>query len=120
MVAGGVSGGMVWALTAAALGPPAVLLGVGVGAAVLGAKAVTGLFVNRDEPKRTPLPELPRPPRGSAAAFWLSRAEAAVRSRREMAGTSTPGITGDSVRSAAEEASQTLVEMSQVAGQVTA
>src|SRR3954468_19849936 len=120
MVAGGISGGMVWALTAAALGPPAVVLGVGVGAAVLGAKAVTGLFVNRNEPKRTPAQELPRPPRGSAAAFWLSRAEAAVRSLKEMAGTCPPGMTGDSVRSAAEEAGQTLVEMTEVAGQVTA
>ena len=114
LVIAGVAGGLAWALAAP------VAAAVGVGAAVYGAKAVVGMAMNRGESKQTALPELPRPPRGSAAAFWLSRAEAAVRSLREMAGTSTPGITGDSVRTAAEEASQTLVEMSQVAGQVTA
>jgi hypothetical protein len=120
LVAGGVLGGMGWAVTASILGPPAIAVGLGVGAAVLGAKALTGLVLNRDQPKRTPAQELPRPPRGSAAGQWLARAESAVRSLQEMAGTSAPGMTGSSVRSAADEAAQTLVEMSQVAGQVTA
>ena len=114
LVIAGVAGGLAWALAA-----PAVVA-VGVGAGVYGAKTLVGLAMNRDEPKRTQLPELPRPPRGSAAAQWMARAEAAVRSLQEMAGTSGAGMTGDSIRSAAEKAAQTLVEMGEVAGQVTA
>ena len=119
LVAGGISGGMAWALTAAVLGPPAIAVGIGVGAAVLGTKAVTGLLVNR-EPKRPELQALPRPPRGSPAAHWLNRAEAAVRSLDDLARTAVPGHTGDSIRTAAEEAGETLTELAQVAGQVTA
>lgn len=119
LVAGGISGGMAWALTAAALGPPAIALGVGVGAAVLGVKAVTGLLVNR-EPARPQQQELPRPPRGSAAARWLDRAEAAVRSLEEMARTTDAGPTGTAVRSAADEARDTLDDLARVAGQATA
>lgn len=119
LVTAGVSGGMAWALTAAALGGPAVALGIGVGAAVLGVKAVTGLLV-RDEPKRPELAALPRPPRGSHAAHWLDRAESAVRSLDEMARTTDAGPTGLAVRSAAEEAGDTLAELARVGGQVTA
>jgi hypothetical protein len=120
LVAGGISGGMAWALTAGVLGAPAVALGIGVGAAVLGAKALTGLVVNRDEPKRTPAQELPRPPRGSAAARWLDRAEAAVRSLEDMARTTDPGPAGEAVRSAAGKAEETLDDLARVAGQATA
>src|SRR3712207_5944053 len=50
LVAGGISGGMAWALTAAAIGgAPAVALGVGIGAVVVGAKAVTGLLVRGED-----------------------------------------------------------------------
>src|SRR3954454_7161356 len=95
LVAGGLSGGMAWALAAGVVGgPPAIALGVGVGALVLGAKAVTGMF-GRDEAAELRLPELPRPPRGSVAAQWLDRAEAAVASLAEMAGTAHPGAAGD-------------------------
>jgi len=114
LVVAGVAGGLVWASAA----PVAVAIGVGAG--VYGAKTLAGLVVNRDRPTRTELPALPRPPRGSAAATWLSRSEAAVRSLQEMAGTCPPGLTGDSIRSAAEEAGHTLVELGEVAGQVTA
>lgn len=115
LVAGGVSGGMAWALVG---GPVGVALGVGVGAAVLGVKAVTGLLVER-RPAR-PAPQLPRPPRGSAAASWLGRAEQAVRSLDELALPSAPGPTGDAVRSAAAEAGDTLADLARVAAQVTA
>jgi hypothetical protein len=98
---------------------PAVALGVGVGAVVLGTKAVTGLLLNK-EPKRPQAQELPRPPRGSAAARWLGRAEDAVQSLEEMARTTDTGPTGLAVRSAAEEAGDTLAELARVAGQVTA
>lgn len=116
LVASGVSGGLAWALVG---GPVGIAIGAGVGAAVLGVKAVTGLLV-RDEPKRPELAELPRPPRGSHAAHWLIRAESAVRSLDEMARSTDAGPTGLAVRSAAEEAGDTLTELARVGGQVTA
>jgi hypothetical protein len=119
LVAGGISGGMAWALTAAALGgAPAVALGVGIGAVVVGAKALTGVLVGREERPRQQ--DLPRPPRGSAAAQWLSRAEASVRSLEEMARTTSAGASGDAVRTTATEAADTLADLARLGGQVTA
>lgn len=115
-VAGGVSGGMAWALLG---GPVGIAVGVGVGAVVLGTKAVTGVLLNKDK-KRPQSQELPRPPRGSAAARWLGRAEDAVQSLEEMARTTDTGPTALAVRGAAEEAGDTLAELTRVAGQVTA
>ncbi|MCU1588798.1 MAG: hypothetical protein JWP11_54 [Frankiales bacterium] len=121
LVAGGISGGMAWALTAAALGGgPAVALGLGIGAVVVGAKAVTGLFVRDDESDPSRVAELPRPPRGSAALQWLERAEGAVRSLDEMVRTTTPGAAGDAVRNTAAEARDTLADLTRLGGQVTA
>jgi hypothetical protein len=120
LVAGGVSGGMAWALAAAALGGgPAIALGVGVGAVVVGVKAVTGLAVGRGE-RHDRAPELPRPPRGSDQAQWLDRAEAAVKSLDDMAATTQAGEAGDAVRNAADEAGDTLTDLAHLAGQVTA
>ncbi len=121
LVAGGISGGMAWALAAASVGgAPAVALGVGIGAVVVGAKAVTGLLVGRDAPRSTLPPDLPRPPRGSAAAQWLERAEAAVRNLDGMARTTHAGPAGDAVRNAADEAGDTLVDLARLGGQATA
>lgn len=120
LVAGGISGGMAWALAATALGgAPAVALGLGIGAVVVGVKAVTGVLVGR-EPERPALAELPRPPRGSAAAQWLDRAEGSVRNLDEMARTTHPGPAGDAVRNAADEAGDTLGDLTRLGGQVTA
>jgi hypothetical protein len=120
LVAGGISGGMAWALTAATLGgPPAIALGVGIGAVVVGVKAVTGLLVDDDESERR-VPELPRPPRGSVAAQWLDRAEGAVRGLDDLARTAHPGAAGDAVRNAAQEAGDTLEDLARLGGQVTA
>jgi hypothetical protein len=113
IVVAGVAGGFAWALAAP------VAVAVGVGAAVYGTKALTGLLLNK-EPKRPQLQELPRPARGSAAARWLGRAEDAVQSLEEMARTTDTGPTGLAVRGAAEEAGDTLAELVRVAGQVTA
>lgn len=72
LLVAGVSGGMVWAvLGASALALP---VGVGVGAAVLGVKAVSGVLLHR-EPARS---VTPAPRRGSAAEHWLGRAQRAV------------------------------------------
>lgn len=119
LVAGGLSGGMAWALASVPLGGvPAAALGVGVGAVVLGAKAATGLFVGHGDPVQ--LPELPKPPRGSIAAQWLDRAEAAVHSLADMASTAHAGAAGDAVHTTATEARDTLVDLGRLAGQVTA
>jgi hypothetical protein len=123
LVAGGISGGMAWAVAAGAAatgGAPAVAIGIAVGAAVYGAKALTGLFVDRSDSPSARVQELPRPPRGSAAAQWLQRAEAAVRSLDEMARTSSSGAAGDAVRNTASEAESTLEDLARLGGQVTA
>jgi hypothetical protein len=120
LVTGGISGGMAWAVAAGAIGgAPAIALGVGVGAAVYGVKALTGVLMNK-EPSRRGSAELPRPPRGSAAARWLERAEDAVRSLDEMAASTDAGAAGTAVRGAADEAGDTLTDLARVAGQVTA
>jgi hypothetical protein len=120
LVAGGISGGMAWAVAAAALGgAPAVALGAGVAAVVVGAKALTGLAVRADAHDETQAPALPKPPRGSAAAQWLDRATAAVRGLDELARTAHPGPTGDAVRNASNEAGETLDDLARLAGQVT-
>ncbi len=115
LVASGISGGLAWALVG---GPVGVVLGAGVGAAVLGVKVVTGLMVR--EPRPAGMSELPRPPRGSYALRWLERAESAVRSLDDMAGTTGAGPTDIAVRSAADEAGDTLRDLTRVAAQVTA
>ncbi|MCU1674587.1 MAG: hypothetical protein JWN77_2700 [Frankiales bacterium] len=111
LVVAGVAGGM-----ASAFAAPAVAIAVAAG--VFGAKVISGALVNR-EPRRT-TPQVPRPPRGTAADGWLRRAEAAVRSLDDMAATTTAGPTGTAVRSAADEAGDTLADLSRVAAQVTA
>ena len=123
LVAGGISGGMAWAVAAGAAataGAPAVAIGVAVGAAVYGVKAVAGVIVGRGEPSRPKAMELPRPPRGSAAAQWLERAEGAVKSLDDMARTTHPGAAGDAVRNAADEAGDTLADRARLGGQTTA
>jgi hypothetical protein len=115
VVVAGVAGGMVWALSAP------VAAAVGVGVAVYGVKALTGAVLNRgSRPERPSAPDLPRPPRGSAAAQWLSRADGAVKGLDEMARTTSPGPAGEAVRNAADEAGQTLDDLAHLGGQVTA
>jgi hypothetical protein len=98
-----------------------VAVGVGIGAAVLGVKAVTGALVHRgSRPPSAPDLVPVRPPRGTVAARWFEQAEAAVRTLDEMARTAPPGLTGDAVRSAAEDADDTLLALGRVGSQVTA
>lgn len=123
-IVAGTSGGMAWALLAGATavgGPAAIAIGAGVGAAVLGVKAVTGAVVNRGPRRpRADVPEPQRPPRGTVAARWFEQAEAAVHSLDDMAGTAPAGPTGDAVRNAADDADDTLLALGRVGGQVTA
>lgn len=96
LLVAGVSGGMAWALLP--LGAAALPVGLGVGAAVLGVKAVSGVLLDRG-----PAPAR-RPARGSAAAGWLARAEAAVEALEQLA-PGAPAVLG--VGRAVEEAAAT-------------
>lgn len=120
LVVAGVAGGLAWAFAAP------VAAAVAVGAGVYGAKVLTGVLTGgagtSPGPARPPArtPALPRPPRGSPPAYWLERAEAAVRSLDDLARTAAPGAAGEAVRSAATDAGRTLDEMLRVGAQVTA
>jgi hypothetical protein len=119
----GVAGGLAWAVASASTA--AVPLGIGVAAAVYGAKVASGVFARRfgrdraevDDGGRVPLPA---PRRGSPADAWLTRAQGAVRSLTELA--DSPGSAGaraqlGSVRS---EAAELVETMRRFGGQVTA
>ena len=120
-VVAGTSGGMAWAVVSATAlaGAPAVAVGVGIGAAVLGIKALTGAVLSR-QPRRPADLEPQRPPRGSVAARWFEQAEAAVHSLDEMARTAPQGPAGAAVRSAAEDADDTLLALGRLGVQATA
>lgn len=122
LVVAGVSGGMTWAVLGTAIaGPVAVAAGLGVGAVVLGVKAVSGALVNRERrPSRPATLEPERPPRGSVAGRFFAQAEQAVTALDEMALTAPEGPTGSAVRSAAEDADDTLLALGRVGAQVTA
>jgi hypothetical protein len=122
-IVAGTSGGMAWALLAGATsaGPAAIAIGAGVGAAVLGVKAVTGAVVNRGPRRhRVDVPVPQRPPRGTVAARWFEQAEAAVHALDDLARAAPTGPTGDAVRAAAEDADDTLLALGRVGGHVTA
>jgi len=116
LLVAGVSGGMAWAVLGAS--PVAAAAGVGVGAAVLGVKAVTGLLAHRDRRPPVQVPE--RPPRGTVAARFLAQAEAAVHALDDMADDAGSGPAADAVRSAADGADDTLLALARVGTQVTA
>ena len=112
LVVAGVAGGLAWALSGV------VVAGAAVGAGVYGAKVLTGLVTRRDhEPS---VPELPRPPKGTAAGWWFDRALAAVGSLRSLASSAPPGPLAESVRGAAGTAESTLHDLARVGAQVAA
>lgn len=80
----GVSGGLGWAVLAGALGPVAIPIGLGIGAAVLGTKVALGSRSAPERPKRKPS-RLPKPPQYSPQAALLARAEQAQRQIRTLA-----------------------------------
>lgn len=113
LVVAGVAGGLTWAFAAP------VAAAVAVGAGVYGAKVLTGLLTgDRDEPVRATA--LPRPAKGSPAAYWLDRSEAAVRSLDALARTASAGAAGGAVRSAATDAGEALDDLLRVAARVSA
>ena len=85
----GVSGGIGWAALAAPLGPLAIPVGIGIGAAVMGTKVALGSRGGDKRAVREKPSKLPAPPKGSIQATLLARAEAAQRRIETLA--ETPG-----------------------------
>lgn len=121
LLVAGLSGGMAWALVGTSVA--ALPVGIAVGAGVLGVKVVSALAMGgQDAPVRPARPavDLPRPPRGSAAALWLERAELAVASLDDLADTAGTGVLATSVDSAVQEAADTLGALRRLGAQATA
>jgi hypothetical protein len=119
----GVAGGLAWAVASASTA--AVPLGLGVAAAVYGAKVASGLVsrrLGRDRaaPAGAGQPALPAPRRGSPAEAWLNRAQGAVRSLTELVDSSGSAGTRAQLLSVPSEAAQLADTMRRFAGQVTA
>ena len=98
------------------------LVGVGVAAAVYGVKvASAALFDEPDEAGSSRALAPPRPEQGSAAAFWLGRAEQAVAQLDDMArGVGGASPTDAVTAHAAAEADVVLDTMRRLAGQSVA
>ena len=110
----GVVGGVAGVLPGAGL-----LVGAAVAAGVYGVKVATGALTGgRDENPAPPRP--PRPPDGTPAAYWLARAEAAVRSLDEMARAGGGSPTDGATDRAASEAAVVLDTARRLGGQVVA
>lgn len=113
-----VAGGLTWAVIPAT-GGLAVPLGLGVAAAVYGAKVAASTLLSRggDEHGTS---ELTPPPRGTAAAGWLERTDRASRALRELVATAADGATRERLNTVAEQASMTLDGVRRLASRVTA
>ncbi len=111
-----VAGGLTWAVIPATAGV-AVPLGLGVAAAVYGAKVVasTLLASGGDEPRS----ELAPPPRGSAAWGWLDRTERASRTLRDLVDPAVDGATRERLSTVAEQAALTVDGMRRLASRVS-
>ena len=109
---GAVLGGVTWAV-----GVP-VLAAAGVGAAVYGVKALTGVLLDDG---RAVEQGPPRPAPGSACATWLARAEAALAALQEQAAACPPGsLTSAAADRAAQDAGPVVEAARRLAGQQVA
>jgi hypothetical protein len=109
LVLAGVAGGLGWAV-----GVPA-LAAAGIGAAVYGAKVLSGAVVNR----RPALPGHPTIRSGSPEALWARRAEQAVRTLRRLGTSAPPGPVADRVATVGGEAERTLDDVRRLAAQAS-
>ncbi|HYV02148.1 MAG TPA: hypothetical protein VEM93_07415 [Actinomycetota bacterium] len=109
LVLAGIAGGLGWAV-----GVPA-LAAAGIGAAVFGARVVTGTVVNRG----SGAPGVPSIRQGSPQAAWVQRAQEAVRSLRRLGATASPGPVADRVSTIGSEASRTLEDVRRLAIQAS-
>lgn len=112
-ILGALAGGAAWAV-----GVP-VLAAAGVGAAVLGVKAAIGsaLGTGGRETSRRP-PPLPVADH-SPERHWLDRAQEAVVSFRELAGSVPEGLVSERSRSIGQQSDKTLEGLRRLAGQAT-
>lgn len=115
------AGGLTWAvLPGAALALP---IGVGVAAAVYGAKvAADALFGGRADPPVDALgpTALPEPRRGTQARTLLDRAEKALRALDETVESAAVSATREQLRAVRDEAAGTRAGIRRLAGQATA
>jgi hypothetical protein len=119
----GVAGGLAWAVASASTA--AVPLGIGVAAVVYGAKVASGRLTHRfgrsadagAEPGRVP-PRAPR--RGSPAQAWLTRAQDAVGSLTELAGSPASADARAQLQPVRAGGVEMVDTMRRFAGQVTA
>ncbi len=117
LLVAGVVGGVAGVLPGAGL-----LVGAAVGAAVYGVKVASGVLLGGSG-RPAPTPALPRPPDGTAAAFWLTRAERAVQQLDDMAGrapSTDHSPTDIATVHAAAEADVVLQTMRRLGGQTVA
>jgi len=118
-------GGLGGAVTAAMA--PGVLLavpvGLGIAAAVYGVRVGLGILSGRMAgPVPAPDPSLatlPVPPRGSAAAGWLRRAEGAVQTLHQQTETPNDPVLRSQISDVDDQAAGALTDLRRFAGQVT-
>ncbi len=91
-----VSGGLGWAVLAGTLGPAAVPVGLGIGAAVLATKVALGAAGDTRRAIEAPRDRLPLAPPGSRQYTLLDRSRAAVRRMEDLVDRpSDPWIAGE-------------------------
>lgn len=116
------AGGLAWAvLPGAALAVP---IGVGVAAAVYGAKVTVDALVGRSAPAAGPPAlaptALPEPHRGTPARTLLDRAERALRALDETVESAAASATREQLRTVRDEAAGTRAGIHRLAGQAAA
>lgn len=114
-VVGGLAGGMAFAV---GIFPPAA---IGIGAAVLGAKVLTGLFTGGGERRarrrrERRLPVITRTPE----AAWLNRAEEAVDTFHDVAASAQDGPIADRVQTFGAQTEESIATLQRLAGQASA
>jgi len=120
----GISGGLGWAVLGSVLaGPAAVLVPVGIGAAVLGTKVAVGAARNSGEPRDDradrPRDRLPDTPRGTIQHDLLLRARAAVARMDDLAGRPSDTWIAGEVQQVLAESRPVADSMQEMAGRVT-
>lgn len=123
LVTAGISGGLGWAVVAAATtatvgAAPAVAVGVGIAAAVYGVKVAAASLAHR-EPRSAYPAGLVRPAQGSPADVWLRRAERTVRILHEQTESPREPAVREQVGDIDDEAATVLDALRRLASQVS-
>ncbi len=114
----GISGGLGWAVLAAPLGPPAIVVGAAIGAVVLGTKVALGARSPRP-PASERRDRLPEAPANSPQGLLVQRARAAAQQIHELADRpADPGLRSE-VAQVDDEAGTVVQALRELAGRVT-